>query len=47
MEFQKIINLLHTISDNKNSPRFVTETKVYDRSEKITVLTKKLKSKHL
>ena len=34
MEFQKTINSLKTTSDNKNSPKFVTKTKVYDRSEK-------------
>ena len=34
MEFQKTINSLKTTSDSKNSPKFVTKTKVYDRSEK-------------
>ena len=34
MEFQKTINSLNTTSDNKNLPRFVTKTKVYDRSKK-------------
>ena len=34
MKFQETINSLKTTSDNKNLPRFVTKTKVYDRSEK-------------
>ena len=34
MEAQKTINLPETIPDNKDLPRFVTKTKVYDRSEK-------------
>ena len=36
MEFQKIINLLDTTSDDKDLPRFVTKKwiKVYDQSEK-------------
>ena len=42
MEAQKTINLPETIPDNKHLPRFVTKTKVYDRSEKITVITKKI-----
>ena len=42
MKFQKTINSLKTTSDNKDLPRFVTKTKVYDRSEKITVITKKI-----
>ena len=34
MEFQKIINLLGTTSDDKDLLRFVTKTKVYDQLEK-------------
>ena len=36
MEFQKIVNLLDTTSDDKDSPRFVTKklSAVYDQSEK-------------
>ena len=34
MGAQKTINSLETIPDNKDLPRFVTETKVYDWSEK-------------
>ena len=34
MEFQKTISSLNTTSNNKNLPRFVTKTKVYDQSEK-------------
>ena len=34
MKFQKTINSLNTTSNNKNLPRFVTKTKVYDRSDK-------------
>ena len=34
MKLQKTINSLKTTSDNKDLPRFVTKTKVYDRSEK-------------
>ena len=36
MEFEKIINLLGTTSDNKNLPRFVTKKwiEVFDQSEK-------------
>ena len=36
MEFEKIINLLDTTSDNKDLPRFVAKKwiEVYDQSEK-------------
>ena len=36
MEFQKLVNLLDTTSDNKDLPRFVTKKwiEVYDQSEK-------------
>ena len=47
MEFQKTINSSNTTSDNKDFPRFVTKTKVYNQSKKITVLIKKLGLKHL
>ena len=48
MDFLKIINLLDTTFDNKDLPRFVTKTwiKIYDQSEKITVLSKKLELRH-
>ena len=48
MEFQKIINLLEITSDDKDLLKFVTKkwVEVYDQSEKITVLTKKLGLKH-
>ena len=48
MEFQKLTNFLDTTSDNKDLPRFVTKkwVKIYDQSEKITILIKKLESKH-
>ena len=49
MEFQKIVNVLDTTSDNKDLPRYVTKKwiEVYDQSEKkITILTKKLELKH-
>ena len=48
MEFQKIVNFLDTTSDDKDLPRFVTKKmiRVYDQSEKITVLTKKLQLKY-
>ena len=36
MEFQKIVNFLDTISDNKDLPKFVTKkwTEVYDQSQR-------------
>ena len=36
MEFQKIVNFLDIISDDKNFPKFVTkkQIEVYDQSEK-------------
>ena len=36
MEFQKIVNLLGTTSDDKDLPKFVTKKwiEVYDQSEK-------------
>ena len=48
MEFQKIVNFLDTTSDDKDLLRFVTKKmiRVYDQSEKITVLTKKLQLKY-
>ena len=47
MEFQKISDFLVTTSDDKDLPRFATKKwiEVYDQSEKIAVLTKKLESK--
>ena len=47
MEFQKIANFLDTTLDDKELPKFVTKKwiEVYDQSEKIAVLTKKLESK--
>ena len=50
MEFQKIVNLLNTNSDDKDLPRFITKKwiEVYDESKKkkITALTKRLELKH-
>ena len=47
MEFQKIASFLDTTPDDKDLPRFVTKKwiEVYDQSEKITLLTKKLELK--
>ena len=48
MEFQKIIDLLDIISDDKDLPRFVTKKwiEAYDQSEKNIALIKKLELKH-
>ena len=48
MEFQKIVNLLDTTSDDKDLPRFVTKNglKFMINQKKITMLTKKLELKH-
>ena len=48
MEFQKTVNLFDTTFDDKDLPRFVTKKsiEVYDQSEKITMLTKKLVLRH-
>ena len=49
MEFQKIVNVFDTTSDDKNLPRFVTKKwiEVYEGNQKeITMLIKKLESKH-
>ena len=48
MEFQKIVNLLDTTSDDKDLPRFVTKNglKFMINQKKITMLTKKLGLKH-
>ena len=47
MEFQKIINLLDTTSDNKDLPRFVTKKwiEVYDQSEKNHNINKEIRIK--
>ena len=47
MEFQKIINLLDTSSDNKDLPRFVTKKwiEVYDQSEKNYSVNKEIRIK--
>ena len=47
MEFQKIVNLLHTTSDDKDLPRFVTKNglKFMINQKEITMSTKKLKLK--
>ena len=46
MEFQKVINLLDTTFDKKDLPKFLDLwIEVYDQSEKIAVLTKKLELK--
>ena len=47
LEFQKIINLLGTTSDNKDLPRFVTKKwiEVYDQSEKNDNVNKEIRIK--
>ena len=47
MEFQKIINLLDTTSDDKDLARFVTKKwiEVYDQSEKIYNVNKEIRVK--
>ena len=47
-EFQKIVNLLDTTSDNKDLPRFVAKNGLKFRinQEKITGSSKKLELKH-
>ena len=48
MEFQKIINLLDTTSDNKDLPRYATKQwiEIYDQLEKTIILTKKSELRH-
>ena len=48
MEFQKIVNLLDTTSDDKDLPRLVEVGLKFmiNQDEKITMLTKKLELKH-
>ena len=48
MEFQKILNFLDPISDNKDLPEFVSKKwiEVYDQSEGNYDLIKKLELKH-
>ena len=48
MEYQKIVNFLDTISDNKDLRKFVTKKWIEadDQSGKHCNLTKKLESKH-
>ena len=48
MEFRKFINFLDTTSDDKDLPScFIKKwIEVYDQSEEITMLIKKLESKH-
>ena len=48
MEFQQIVSLLDTTSDDKDLPTFVTENglKFMINQKKITALTKKLELKH-
>ena len=48
MEFQKIVNLLDTTSDDKDLPKFVTKNglKFMINQEKITISAKKLELKH-
>ena len=47
MEFQKIVNLLDTTSDDKDLPRFVTKKwiEVYDQSEKSYNVNKEIRIK--
>ena len=44
MEFQKIVNLLDTTSDDKDLPRLVTKKciEVYDQSEKDYIVNKEI-----
>ena len=48
MEFQKIVNFLHTTSDDNDLPRFVTKNglKFMINHKEITILIKKLELKH-
>ena len=48
MEFQKLVNFPHTISDDKDLPRFVPKNglKFMINQEEITMLMKKLELKH-
>ena len=48
MEFQKIVNFLDTTFDDKDLPRIFTKNrlKFMVNQEEITMLTKKLESKH-
>ena len=47
MEFQKIVNLLDTSSDDKDLPRFVTkkQSEVYDQSAKDYQVNKEIRIK--
>ena len=47
MEFQKILNLLSTTSDDKDLPRFVTKKwiEVYDQSGKNYSINKEIRIK--
>ena len=47
MEFQKIVNFLDTISDDKDLPRFVTKkwVEVYGQSEKNYDVNKEIRIK--
>ena len=49
MEFQKIVNLLETTSDDKDLPRFVTKKciEVYDQSKKNYNVNKEVRIKTL
>ena len=48
MEFQKVVNLLDTTSDNKDLPKFVTKNglRFMINHKEIMMLIKKLESKH-
>ena len=48
MEFQKIVNFLDPISDNKDLPKFITKNglKLMINHQKIMMLIKKLELKH-
>ena len=47
MEFQKIVNFLDTVSDNKNLPNFVTKkwNEVYDQSQRNYDVNKEIRIK--
>ena len=48
MEFQKIVNFLNTVSDDKDLPSLLLKngSKFMINQEEITMLIKKLESKH-
>ena len=49
MEYQKVVNFLDTISDNKDLPKFVTKNwvEVYDQPEKHYDPNKEIRIKNI